>query len=163
MVGISLIIQSIKDWLNSALNNKTITINLLSLIFFFISIPLLMLGFFLGWKLKRSFKKSLIFDLDNLTEEDYKVIQGTTSTVGHNADIISSLSKKKLNIILFPIIFWGFLHQFNIAISLFCKHYENCKSIVDKLNDAAPKDSMLEHLSTDKLWERRTKNYEYLI
>lgn len=162
MMGISLIIKSIKDWLSSALS-KTITINIVSVLVFPISIPLLILGFFLGCKLRKSFKKSFSLDFDNLTKENYKVIQHTISTVGNNGDVISSLSKKKLNILIFPIIFWGFLHQFSIAINFFCNHYENCKIIVDKLDNVAPKDSLLEHLSTDKLWERRTNNYEYLI
>lgn len=162
IVGISLIIQSIKDWLNSELS-KTIIINILSLVLFPISILLFVSGFFLGRKLKKTFKEILIFDAENVTEEDYKVIQHTIKAVGPNADIISSLSKKRPNFKLFPIIFWGFLNQFNTAIKLFCKHYENCKKVVDKLDSVAPKDPVLEHVSTDKLWERRTKSYEYLI
>jgi len=58
---------------------------------------------------------------------------------------------------------WGFLIGFKATTKLFAKHYQRCKVFVEELDSAPPKDVLLKHIPSNKLWKERNKNYEYLV
>jgi len=156
VIGVSLLVQGLRNSIGSTLN--TIAFNIISLLLF----PFIIIFWFFAIYIKKKVTPIYNLNYNQVNAKDYKIIVKTIQEIGPHYKIFKHLSSLNYKPIL-PILVWGVAKQGQDILKAFCFYVESYIQFSHNLDFSVPKDNLFKHITSPELLNRRNKQYEYLV